>query len=69
VLAEIAEEHGLPVENLLAPETLRRAAWTPPDPPTEDAVATAFRDRGARDWQIRLTAGPVSEAFAALPAA
>lgn len=68
-LAEIAEAHGLPVENLLAPETLRRAAWTPPDPPTEDAVAAAFRDRGARDWQIRLTAGPVSEAFAAVPAA
>jgi ribonuclease D len=69
VLAEIAEAHGLPVENLLAPETLRRAAWTPPDPPTEDAVAAAFRDRGARDWQIRLAAGPVSEAFAAVPAA
>jgi ribonuclease D len=69
VVAEIAEEHGLPVENLLAPETLRRAAWTPPDPPTEDAVAAAFRDRGARDWQIRLTAGPVSGAFSAVPAA
>ena len=68
-LAEIAEAHGLPVENLLAPETLRRAAWTPPDPPTEDTVAAAFRDRGARAWQIQLTAGPVSEAFAAVPAA
>ncbi|MGH8823275.1 MAG: HRDC domain-containing protein [Jiangellaceae bacterium] len=68
VVAEIAEARGLPVENLLAPETLRRAAWTPPDPPTQDAVAAVFRDRGARDWQVRLTAGPVSEAFAAVPA-
>jgi len=68
-VAEIAEAHGLPVENLLAPETLRRAAWTPPDPLSEDAVAAAFRDRGARDWQVRLTAGPVRDAFAAVPAA
>jgi ribonuclease D len=68
VVGEIAEAHGLPVENLLAPETLRRAVWTPPDPPTEEAVATIFRARGAREWQIRLTAGPVSEVFAAVPA-
>ena len=63
----VAEKHGLPVENLLTPETLRRAAWSPPDPPTEQALADVFRERGARDWQIRLTAGPVSEAFASVP--
>ena len=63
----IAEELGLPVENLLTPETLRRAAWSPPDPPTAEAIAAAFRERGARDWQTRLTAGPVSEAFASVP--
>jgi ribonuclease D len=67
-VAEIAEAHGLPVENLLAPETLRRAAWSPPDPLTEDAVAAVLRERGARDWQVRLTAGPVSAAFATAPA-
>jgi ribonuclease D len=64
----VAEKHGLPVENLLTPETLRRAAWSPPDPPTAEALADAFRERGARDWQIRLTAGPVNEAFASVPA-
>ena len=62
----VAETHGLPVENLLTPETLRRAAWSPPDPPTPEAVADVFRERGARDWQVRLTAGPVSEAFAGI---
>jgi ribonuclease D len=66
-VSAVAEKHGLPVENLLTPETLRRAAWAPPDPPTEQALAEIFRDRGARDWQIRLTAGPVSEAFASVP--
>jgi len=62
-VVEIAEKHTLPVENLLAPDTLRRAAWDPPDPPTEQAVAEVFRQRGAREWQIRLTAAAVAEAF------
>jgi ribonuclease D len=66
-VGEVAEAHTLPVENLLAPETLRRAAWTPPDPVTEESVATAFRTYGARDWQIRLTAGVVAEAFSSPP--
>jgi ribonuclease D len=65
-VSAVAETHAVPVENLLTPETLRRAAWSPPDPPTAEALATAFRERGARDWQIRLTASPVSEAFASV---
>jgi ribonuclease D len=64
-VGEVAEAHMLPVENLLAPETLRRAAWAPPDPVTAEAIAEAFGEHGARDWQIRLTAGVVAEAFAA----
>ena len=62
----VAVAHGLPVENLLTPETLRRAAWSPPDKLTAESLAAAFRERGAREWQIRLTAGPVSEAFASV---
>nr|WP_246220727.1 hypothetical protein [Phytoactinopolyspora mesophila] len=64
-VAEVAEAHTLPVENLLTPETLRRVTWSPPDPPTEESIAEAFRLRGAREWQIRLTAGPVAKALAA----
>ncbi|HEX6198187.1 MAG TPA: ribonuclease D [Jiangellaceae bacterium] len=64
-MAEIAEQHSLPVENLLSPETLRRVAWDPPDPVTEDAVATALTEWGARPWQVRLTALAVATAFAA----
>ncbi|AYY13410.1 ribonuclease D [Actinobacteria bacterium YIM 96077] len=64
VVAEIAEAHTLPVENLLAPDVLRRVTWDPPDQITEAAVAAAFRARGAREWQIRLTAGPVADALA-----
>ncbi len=66
-VGEVAEAHTLPVENLLAPETLRRVVWSPPDPVSEETVAEAFRKYGARDWQIRLTAGVVAEAFATTP--
>nr|WP_246210854.1 hypothetical protein [Phytoactinopolyspora alkaliphila] len=64
-ITEIAEAHSLPVENLLAPETLRRVVWDPPDPPTEESIADAFRTRGARTWQIQLTAAAVSQALSA----
>jgi ribonuclease D len=62
-VGQLGEEHGLPVENLLAPETLRRVAWDPPDPITTEAIAARFADRGARQWQIQLTAEPVAKAF------
>lgn len=64
-VSAVAEEHALPVENLLAPEVLRRVTWDPPDPVTAETVGAAFRDRGAREWQIRLTAAAVAEALRA----
>jgi len=63
-IAALAEEHRVPVENLLSPEALRRIAWEPPEPATVAAVAGAMRRLGARDWQVRLTAEQVSRAFA-----
>ncbi|HSK57254.1 MAG TPA: ribonuclease D [Jiangellales bacterium] len=59
----VAESLSLPVENLLAPETLRRVAWSPPDLVTEESVADAMRALGARSWQVGLTAGQVAGAF------
>ena len=61
----IAAEHGLPVENLLSPELLRRVAWTPPEPLTTDAVADALSAGGARSWQVGLTAEAIATAMAA----
>ena len=37
-LTAIAEQHDLPVENLLTPDYVRRLAWRPPTPVTEEAV-------------------------------
>ncbi|WP_436788657.1 ribonuclease D [Yinghuangia sp. YIM S10712] len=62
-VAAIADEHGLPTENLLAPDTVRRLAWAPPSVPSADAVADVLRAQGAREWQIRLTAPALSGAF------
>jgi ribonuclease D len=62
-VSEIAAAHDVPVENLLAPEILRRAAWAPPDPLTSSTVSQMFRHRGARQWQVDLTAAAVAEAF------
>jgi ribonuclease D len=60
----LAEEHALPVENVLQPDALRRVAWTPPQPLDADGVRAALAARGARAWQLDLVSGPVAEAMA-----
>jgi ribonuclease D len=62
-LAVIAEANNLPVENLLQPDLVRRTCWRPPADLSEDAVAGALRDGGAREWQIGLTAAALSQAL------
>jgi ribonuclease D len=65
----LAAAHRLPVENLLAPDTLRRLAWEPPVPATTETITSALRASGARPWQAELTAGLLATAFAAALAA
>lgn len=64
-VAEVGEANNVPVENLLTPDSLRRVVWDPPRPPTAEAVADALRERGARDWQVALTAEVVADAISA----
>ena len=60
----IADEHRLPVENLLAPDTVRRLTWEPPDgSTTTDGVALFLTASGARAWQVGLTAGALAGAL------
>jgi ribonuclease D len=63
-LNTIAEDHRLPVENLLAPDTLRRVIWELPEPLTSERIAEELRNRGAREWQITLVATPLTDALA-----
>ena len=61
-LAELSEEHSVPVENLLTPDVVRRVLWSPPEPRDRDALTAAvaewLEDHGARPWQVELV-GPV----------
>ena len=64
-MAAIADEHTMPVENLLAPDTVRRLAWEPPGGPAPDAteVAEFLAAHGARRWQVSLTAAVLAGAL------
>ncbi|MGO1547865.1 MAG: ribonuclease D, partial [Microbacterium gubbeenense] len=54
---------SIPTENLLTPDHLRRVAWQPPEPLTEDAIGEALASHGARPWQIAQTAPIIRSAF------
>ncbi|MFE3461626.1 HRDC domain-containing protein [Nocardiopsis aegyptia] len=59
----IAEDVVMPTENLLLPDTVRRLAWSPPETVDHEFVAEFLRERGAREWQIGLTAEPLATAL------
>jgi ribonuclease D len=62
-LTELSEKHAVPVENLLAPDLVRRLMWSPPEPADAAAVAEALRAGGARGWQVELTRDLLTEAI------
>ncbi|HEX2808892.1 MAG TPA: ribonuclease D, partial [Kineosporiaceae bacterium] len=62
-LAALAVQLTVPVENLLSPDAVRRMAWTPPDPVSDDTVEAFLREHGARDWQVALTVGLLAAAI------
>ena len=62
-VAALAEELGMPAENLLTPETLRRVAWEPPAVIDAETIGAALAERGARPWQIAATAQRIADAF------
>ena len=62
-VAAVAEANTVPVENLLAPDALRRLSWDPPQLRDTETVGLALAGYGARPWQIELTAGPIASAW------
>jgi len=58
-----AEELGMPTENLLTPDLLRRVTWSPPEDITAEAVGDALQELGARSWQVAQTAQLIADAF------
>jgi len=66
-LGVFAEEHQVPLENLLTPDTLRRVLWDPPKPLDDNTVRDRLAALGARPWQIDLAAPLILEAPTELP--
>jgi ribonuclease D len=60
----VAARHAVPQENLLAPDTQRRLAWSPP-PADEAAVRAYLTAAGARPWQVDLLGGVLAGALSA----
>ncbi len=66
-MTRLSEQHHVPQENLLTPDTLRRVLWTPPA--TRDAgdlldqVVDRLGELGARAWQVALTAPLITTAI------
>ncbi|WP_079176817.1 ribonuclease D [Streptomyces sp. MUSC 14] len=50
----LAEQLGLPQENLVTPDTVRRICWEPPQSVDTDSVEAALSGYGARPWQVAL---------------
>jgi ribonuclease D len=63
-LLAIAERYEVPMENLLTPDHVRRLAWRPPSPATEESVDQVLTDLGARPWQRELTVAAISPLLA-----
>jgi ribonuclease D len=64
-VGRVAEQHNLPVENLVAPDAVRRLCWAPPETLDAASVADALRGLGAREWQVGLVADVLSAALQA----
>lgn len=62
----IAEENSLPVENLITPDYVRRAMWTPPATRDRAALTAEMRAQlagyGARRWQLDLVTDALVDA-------
>jgi ribonuclease D len=63
VVTRLATEHDLPPENLVAPDAIRRLAWTPPHQLNAGTVSAALAAAGARPWQVGLLAAELTTAL------
>ncbi|MEI6623790.1 MAG: ribonuclease D, partial [Actinomycetes bacterium] len=66
-MALLSADLGVAAENLMTPDTVRRLCWTPPDPMTTEAVREFLISRGARPWQVELTAPLLTAALSETP--
>jgi ribonuclease D len=63
VVGQLAEQHQILAQNLLASDVVRRLSWEPPAPLEQDTLRALLADLGARPWQVELTAAPLAAAL------
>ncbi len=54
-IGALSEQLGIPVENILTPDTVRRLLWQPPTQVDTATVSERLIEAGARQWQVQLT--------------
>ncbi|BBX66475.1 ribonuclease D [Mycobacterium saskatchewanense] len=63
-LSEVSERVGIPTENLVSPDLVRRLCWDWEDAPDRAGAVDAFLRAGhARPWQRELVVGALAEAL------
>lgn len=69
LMQELAQQHDIPVENLVTPDVLRHLLWEPPAVGDAEGVSEALKALGARPWQCTLVAPVIAQSLtdAAVP--
>lgn len=62
-LSELSGEIGIPVENLLLPETIRKVCFAPPADISVSSLTHWLREAGARPWQLELIPLRLNDCF------
>ncbi|MDY3049512.1 MAG: ribonuclease D [Rothia sp. (in: high G+C Gram-positive bacteria)] len=65
-LQTLGHELGIPQENILAPDLLRRLCWDPPQGQAPEDLSQTLGSLGARGWQRQLVAAPLAQIFSRL---
>ena len=65
VINALSERLDIPAQNIINTEYARRLCWEPPEPYSQDALAAALYECGARQWQVQLLAPQMHQIFVA----
>ena len=65
VINALSKRLGIPAQNIINTEYARRLCWEPPEPYSQDALAAALYEYGARQWQVQLLAPQMHQIFVA----
>jgi ribonuclease D len=62
-LNELAQQIGVPIENIVSPEIVRQLCWIERDSVDELTIAAELRAFSIREWQVGLSAGLIADSI------